>query len=186
MDDIIDEGEILEGIVVAEDSSSYLTPGKLAKYLGISSDKLRYYSNTFEDFLSFNRGDSDKGTHRKYSPADIKTMSSIVSMCEDQQMSTKEARAQLEKAGYGVSATPEYTKLLNENAKLGEYIKNMLEVIKNDREETAALIVEMNNRNAEEIAALKSEINDLVEIIKATNSRRIKKYMKKREKLDTI
>lgn len=180
---IYDNDEIAEGVV---ESDELLSPGQLAKFLAISTDKLRYYSNVFKEYLSFSDS-TTKGTHRKYTPADVKTLSAIVTMCDDNGLPTKAAKKQLDEVGYAARNT-DLTKLANENAKMSEFIVSLTQAVNSMKEanieaarqvETLrAAYEEKANTMSIEIDNLTKKVEDLTEILKFTNKRKLKKYQK--------
>lgn len=177
--------EVSEGFI---ESDELLTPGQLAKYLAISTDKLRYYSNVFKEYLSFSDA-SQKGTHRKYTPADVRTMSAIVTMCDENGLSTKEAKKQLDEVGYATRNT-DLTKLVNENAKMSEFIETLTQTVTalkaESMQQVESLRTSYENATRDmtlEIDALTQKVNDLTEILMYTNKRKLKKYQKLHEQV---
>lgn len=198
MSEEINEQEILDGIpdeLFGDDNEvADISPGEMSKYLGIKPDLLRYYSNVFSEFLSFDRDSEDKGSHRKYTPHDLRILLSIVSMCVDKKMKTKDAIKVLKENGYSTPKDIEIVKAQNLNIKLASEINSFKEVLSSlaneihnmqeaHEEQIKALneaheeqMKAINESNEEQIGNLKAQLDNLTEIIKFTNKRKLKKY----------
>lgn len=179
--------EPTEGIVEGE----ILTTGSLAKFLGVKPEQIRYYAKVFSNYFSFTN--AEEGTHRRYTPQDVKTMSTIVTLCSDQGLSTKEAKKRLDDDGYGATDTT-LTKLANSSAKIedmmGAFTKVLNEIKEvsdeRHRQDEAKLQAirdsyeKKTGEMQEQIKELSGRIEDLTELLAAVNRRKIKKYLKKK------
>lgn len=179
--------EPTEGIVEGE----ILTTGSLAKFLGVKPEQIRYYAKVFSNYFSFTN--AEEGTHRRYTPQDVKTMSTIVTLCSDQGLSTKEAKKRLDDDGYGATDTT-LTKLANSSAKMedmmGAFTKVLNEIKEvseeQHRQDEAKLQAirdsyeKKTGEMQEQIKELSGQIDNLTELLEAVNRRKIKKYLKKK------
>lgn len=83
--------ELVETILSGE--GIYFKCGQVAKILGIKPDSVRYYTETFSEFLHPEKTKNDKGGHRLYTDEDIVTLRTILTLLK--KYSPAEVRAQL-------------------------------------------------------------------------------------------